>query len=193
MPSNTPLNHDNIVDYLLEIFDRRGPESYLGEPVSMADHMEQSAACALEDGADDALVAAALLHDIGHFIGEFPLDALENGIDNFHEDSGGDILARFFPPEVSEPVRLHVAAKRYLCAVDPSYYDKLSPASINSLNLQGGPMSTDEVSNFEASPHHLAAVKLRHYDDDGKIAGRTIHKIQHYRPILEKLAQQAQR
>lgn len=181
------VTEHNIVDFLLELFERRGPESYLGEPVSMADHMEQSAACALEDNAPESLVIAALLHDIGHFIGDFPLDALENGVDNLHEDAGGAILARYYPPEVSEPVRLHVAAKRYLCTVDPEYYGRLSPASINSFNLQGGKMNEVEVAEFEANPHHQAAVKLRYYDDDGKVAGRTIHKIGYYKPILEKL------
>ena len=181
------VNSDNIVDYLLEIFAVRGPESYLGEPVSMADHMEQSAACAIEDNAPDSLVVAALLHDIGHFIGDFPLDALENGTDNLHEDAGGAILEKFYPPEVSEPVRLHVAAKRYLCTVDDSYYGRLSEASINSFNLQGGKMSAEEVAEFEANPHHKAAVRLRYYDDDGKVAGRTIHKIDWYRPMLEAL------
>ncbi|WP_261841109.1 HD domain-containing protein [Aliamphritea ceti] len=187
MISKNEVTRDNIVEYLLEVFAVRGPESYLGEPVSMADHMEQSAACAVEDDAPDSLVIAALLHDIGHFIGDFPLDALENGTDNLHEDAGGAILQMFYPPEVSEPVRLHVAAKRYLCTVDETYYDRLSPASINSLNLQGGKMSATEVSEFEANPHHKDAVRLRYYDDDGKVADRTIHKVAHYRPLLEAL------
>ncbi|WP_191600020.1 HD domain-containing protein [Marinomonas algicola] len=181
------LTRQTIVPFLLEIFETRGPESYLGESVSMAEHMEQSAACAYEDGASDELIIAALLHDIGHFIGDFELDALENGIDNFHEDSGAIILERFYPPEISEPVRLHVAAKRYLCTVDDHYYDKLSAASVNSFNLQGGKMSASEVAEFEANPHHKAAIKLRHYDDDGKVQGRTIYKIDHYQPLLESL------
>ena len=111
--SKPMLNSDTVVPYLLEIFERRGPEAYLGESVSMADHMEQSAACAVADNASNAIVIASLLHDIGHFSGEFALDALEHGIDNLHQDSGGEILAQFYPAEISEPVRLHVAAKRY--------------------------------------------------------------------------------
>lgn len=181
------ITRENIVDFLLDLFERRGPESYLGEAVSMADHMEQSAACAVEDGAPDTLVIAALLHDIGHFTSDFPLDALENGTDNLHEDAGAIILEEYYPKSVSEPVRLHVAAKRYLCAVDPDYYERLSDASINSLNLQGGPMNADEVAEFEKSPFKDDAVKLRYYDDDGKVKGRTIHKIDHYRPLLESL------
>lgn len=181
------LNQENIVPFLLDLFERRGPESYLGEPVSMADHMEQSAACAVEDGASNDIIVASLLHDIGHFIGEFPLDALENGIDNYHEDAGALILEQFYPASISEPVRLHVAAKRYLCAVDESYYDRLSEASINSLNVQGGKMNKQEIAEFEANPHHQAAIKLRYYDDDGKVTGRTIHKIEYYKDMLEEL------
>ncbi len=181
------LSRQTIVPFLLQIFETRGPESYLGESVSMAEHMEQSAACARKDGASDEIVIASLLHDIGHFIGDFELDALEKGQDNFHEDSGALILEQFYPAEISEPVRLHVAAKRYLCTVDDSYYGKLSAASINSFNLQGGKMNADEVAEFEANPHHLAAIKLRHYDDDGKVANLSIHKVGHYKNLLESL------
>lgn len=186
-PSKPLLNRQTIVPYLLEIFERRGPEAYLGESVSMADHMEQSAACAVADNASNAMVVASLLHDIGHFSGEFPLDALEHGIDNYHQDSGGKILAQFYPAEISEPVRLHVAAKRYLCAVDAQYFAKLSPASVNSLNVQGGEMNAAEIQQFEANAHHTAAVQLRRYDDNGKVAGLTIYKIEHYRDLLQKM------
>lgn len=181
------LSRQTIVPFLLQLFEMRGPESYLGESVSMAEHMEQSAACAHEDGASDELIIAALLHDVGHFISDFELDALENGMDNYHEDAGAIILERFYPPEISEPVRLHVAAKRYLCTVDDHYYGKLSAASVNSFNLQGGKMNVSEIAEFEANPHHQAAIKLRHYDDDGKVQGRTIYKIDHYQPLLESL------
>jgi predicted HD phosphohydrolase len=181
------LSRQTIVPFLLQIFETRGPESYLGETVSMAEHMEQSAACAYEDGASDELIIASLLHDIGHFIGDFELDALENGTDNFHEESGAFILEQFYPPEISEPVRLHVAAKRYLCTVGGDYYDKLSAASINSFNLQGGKMNALEIADFEENPHHKAAIKLRHYDDDGKVQGRMIYKINHYQSLLESL------
>ncbi len=189
--NNNPVTKDTIVGFLLDLFERRGPESYLGENVSMADHMEQSAACAIEDGAPDSLVIAALLHDVGHFVSDFPLDALERGTDNLHEDAGAKLLQSFFPPSVSEPVRLHVAAKRYLCSVEPSYYDRLSAASINSLNLQGGAMSPDEVAEFEKNTFKDEAVKLRYYDDDGKVANLSIKPITKYKPLLEALLLQA--
>jgi len=156
----------------------------MGEAVSMAQHMEQSAACATADGADDELVVAALLHDIGHFLSDHPIDALEQGRDNYHEEAGATYLQRYFPPSVTEPIRLHVAAKRYLCATDPDYLDQLSDASVDSLRVQGGPMNSDEIRQFEVSPHCRAAVKLRLYDDDGKVAGLTIKAAAGYQDTM---------
>lgn len=181
------LTKDNIVDFILDLFARRGAEEYMGEAVSMAQHMEQSAACAVADGATESLVIALLLHDIGHFIGDFPVEALEKGIDNCHEDAGASFLAPYFSKAVTEPIRLHVAAKKYLCAVDNEYINRLSDASVQSLNVQGGPMTDDEVKHFESNPHHLSAIKARRYDDDGKVFGLTIRPIKDYRAQLESL------
>ena len=178
---------NDVVNFILQLFASRGAEEYMGEAVSMAQHMEQSAACAVADDAPDSLVIAALLHDIGHFIGDHPIEALENGVDNRHEDAGADYLAAWFPPAVTEPIRLHVAAKRYLCATDQEYFNCLSAASVNSLKVQGGPMSAAEVAQFEASPYHEDAVRLRLYDDDGKVAGLTIKPVSEYRGTLESL------
>lgn len=180
-------NPANAVDFILDLFARRGATEYMGEAVTMSQHMEQTAARAVADAAPDGLVIAALLHDIGHFIGEHPIDALENGIDNNHENAGADYLQAHFPADVSEPVRLHVAAKRYLCATDPDYLGRLSEASMQSLEVQGGPMNKAEVEAFEANQHHLAAVKLRLYDDDGKVAGLSIEPVGAYRQTLETL------
>ena len=177
----------SIVDRILDLFATRGAREYMGEAVSMSQHMEQSAACAAADGAPESLVIAALLHDIGHFVGEHPIEALENGIDNRHEDVGADYLRDYFPPAVTEPIRLHVAAKRYLCATDPDYFGRLSDASVQSLEVQGGPMSTEEIAAFEANPHHREAVKLRLYDDDGKVAGLQIDPVTHYRETMTSL------
>lgn len=176
-----------IIGFLFDLFARRGAEAYMGEPVTMAQHMEQSAACAVEDGASNELIIAALLHDVGHFVGDFPLDALENGIDNVHEEAGAQFLSAYFPPAVTEPIRLHVPAKRYLCAVDEAYLQRLSDASVNSLTVQGGPMSETEIEQFEANSYHRDAVQVRLYDDDGKVAGLDIRPITDYRDRLESL------
>ena len=181
------LTRDNIVDFILDLFARRGAEEYMGESVSMSQHMEQTAACAVADGAPDELVIAALLHDIGHFVGDFPIDALENGINNLHEDAGAAFLKPFFPASVTEPIRLHVAAKKYLCAIDQDYIKRLSDASIESLSVQGGPMTAAEVQDFESNPYHQAAVKARYYDDDGKVTGLTIKPVKDYRSQIEAL------
>ena len=178
-----------LVDEIFRVFREYGSGAYLGEPVSMTEHMLQSAHAAEQDGAPPRLVAAALLHDYGHFIHEHDEDAAEHGIDTRHEDVAHAFLSEHFGPEVAEPIRLHVAAKRYLCATDPSYLGELSPASIHSLELQGGPYSAAEVAAFEASPHAADAVRLRRYDDAGKVAELETPDLEHYRPVLEAAIQ----
>jgi len=177
----------DVLDLLADVFLRRGADSYLGEAVTMSEHMYQCAQLAAESGADEALIAACLLHDIGHYSGEFDEDALEQGIDNRHDRSGGELLARYFPAAVSEPVRLHVQAKRYLCATDAAYFSRLSPASVHSLQLQGGPMSDAETRRFENEPFAAAAVRLRRHDDDAKRSGLQVPGFEHWRPLLERL------
>lgn len=184
MPMNLP-DAGHFIDDILDLFARRGANEYMGEPVTMSQHMEQTAACAVADGADDNLVVAALLHDIGHFISAHPIESLENGIDNLHEEAGARYLEAWYPPAITEPIRLHVAAKRYLCATDDQYLAQLSSASVQSLRVQGGPMSEAEIEAFEASPHHREAVRLRLYDDDGKVEGLTINPVTAYREKLE--------
>ncbi len=172
-----------VVDEIARLFAERGHATY-GEGVSMTEHSLQSAAEAEAAGADETLVAAALLHDIGHLI-----EAPETPHGDFgHADSGAAWLARRFGPAVSEPVRLHVAAKRYLCAVEPDYAAALSPASTHSLAKQGGAMSADEAAAFEAEPYHEAAVALRRWDDAGKVPGRAVAGFERYRALLERLA-----
>ncbi|MFT5219911.1 MAG: phosphonate degradation associated HDIG domain protein [Planctomycetota bacterium] len=184
---NVDLDFDKIIDVIFDLFKRRGAEEYLGEAVSIADHMEQSAACAVADNAADHLVIAALLHDIGHLVCDFPSDAMDNGIDTVHEQAGADFLQPFFPASVVEPIRLHVAAKRYLCAVDDEYLGNLSRASVQSLQLQGGPMSEAEVIEFEQFPFYLEAARTRRYDDDGKVNGLTIKPVTDYRQQLQAM------
>lgn len=156
----------DVVAEIGGLFARHGGETY-GEGVTQEQHALQCAALAAAEGAEDALIVAALLHDIGHFIG--PQDDAYGH--HRHDRTGGDWLAARFGPAVSEPVRLHVAAKRYLCAVDPGYLAVLSEASRYTLEKQGGPMSAAEADAFAAGPHAAAGVRLRRWDDHGKAAG----------------------
>jgi len=174
-----------IVDEIAELFERKGSQAYLGEPVSMAEHMLQTAHAAEKDGAAPALVAAALLHDFGHLVHGMADDSADHGIDTVHEEAGARWLSSDFGPEVTEPIRLHVAAKRYLCATQPSYLTVLSPASVHSLMIQGGPFSPDDAAVFAASPHADDAVRVRQWDDIGKVAGEVTPDFDHYRPVLE--------
>lgn len=173
------------IEIILANFESQGAAAYLGEPVTLREHMLQTAYAAEQDDAPPELVAAALLHDYGHLIHGGPEDAAEHGLDTEHEEVGFRFLEQHFPPAVVEPVRLHVAAKRYLCAVEPSYLDELSPASRLSLELQGGPMSREEVAAFEALPHFEAACRLRRYDDIGKAPDEETPSLEHYVPLLE--------
>jgi gamma-butyrobetaine dioxygenase len=174
-----------LIDEIFRVFREQGAGEYLGEPVSMTEHMLQSAYAAEQEGAPSRLVAAALLHDYGHFIHDLPSDSAQHGVDTQHEEVAHGFLSRHFGPEIAEPIRMHVAAKRYLCATEPSYLKQLSPASALSLELQGGPYSPEEVAEFDESPYAADAVRLRRWDDVGKIAGLETPDLEHYRAVLE--------
>lgn len=155
--------------------------------VSNATHMLQGAAAASADGAHEALVAAALLHDIGHWLHDPEDGPLDAGDDNNHGTTAARFLGACFEPEVTRPVALHVAAKRYLCAREADYHARLSPGSVRSLERQGGPMSPGEAARFESDPGHAAAVALRRWDEYGKIPDLEVPGIAHYRPLLRRL------
>ncbi len=174
----------DIVDTIFALFARVGGAAYLGEAVSQLEHALQAARRAEAAGANDALVAAALLHDIGHLLQGLPETIAQQGIDERHEQGGAAWLERHFGPAVTAPVRLHVAAKRYLCAVDPAYRAQLSAASQRSLELQGGPFGADAVRRFEQEPHAQAAVALRRWDDEAKVPGLAVPELEHYRRCL---------
>jgi phosphonate degradation associated HDIG domain protein len=176
-----------IVDEICDLFATKGHAAYVGEPVSQLEHALQTAHHAERSGAPDALVAAALLHDIGHVIHELPEDAADHGVDTRHEQLGHAWLARYCGCEVTEPIRLHVPAKRYLCATDADYLGQLSPASVQSLQLQGGPLSGAEISQFEQNPYYGQAVALRRWDDLAKVPGMEVAGLDHYRPRLAKI------
>lgn len=177
-----------VLEEILALYRRGGAEAYFGECVSMTEHGLQAAHFARASGASAALIVAALLHDVGHLVEPVPADLADWTRDAGHERVGGEWLARRFPPSVSEPVRLHVPAKRYLLATDPEYFAKLSPASVVTLQLQGGPMSAEEAARFEAEPFHLDAVLVRRCDDLGKVAGLETAPLEDYGAIIEALA-----
>lgn len=187
----------SIVDEVCHLFATKGDAAYVGEPVSQLEHALQAAYHAeqetggCEPATQDALVVAALLHDIGHLIHKLPEDAAEQGIDTRHEQMGYAWLKRYCDPAVTEPIRLHVPAKRYLCATDPAYQATLSAASIQSLALQGGPFSAAEVAKFEANPHFRAAVMLRRWDDLAKVPELQVPGLEHYRPRLLRVLREA--
>ncbi len=175
------MTKDEVLQEIESLFGTHGQEHY-GEGVSMEQHGLQAAALAAAEGAAETLVLAALLHDVGHFL---ELRDDEYGYHQ-HDRSGGDWLAKHFATAVSEPVRLHVAAKRYLCAIEPEYYETLSVASKHSLGKQGGPMSASETAAFADKPFAKEAVRLRRWDDHGKVQGLTIPPLEAYRDLIRK-------
>ncbi|MBV8682669.1 MAG: HD domain-containing protein [Caulobacteraceae bacterium] len=178
---------DSPVDEIFQAFADRGADHY-GENVSQIEHALQCAYLAVEEGAGDHLVAAALLHDFGHLFEARGEVAESEGRDARHEIHGARALGRWFGRDVTGPVALHVAAKRYLCATEPAYEEALSAASRLSLKLQGGPFTAEERLAFERSPFAADAVRLRRWDDTGKIPDLAVPPLEHYRPLLERLA-----
>lgn len=155
-------------DELLEIFAGRATRRYGLSNINQLQHALQSAQLAEQAGGSAALITAALLHDVGHMIHDLGEDPASGGIDDRHELLGADWLAARFGPDVSEPVRLHVAAKRYLVATEADYAGRLSDDSVRSLQLQGGPMSAPEAAAFRGGPWAEAAVQLRRFDEGAK-------------------------
>jgi phosphonate degradation associated HDIG domain protein len=174
-------------DSLSAIYREAGAHMYFGESVTTLEHSLQTAHFARLANASDALILAALLHDIGHLIDFAPPDLGDWAKDARHEESGSRWLASHFGREVSEPVRLHVPAKRYLCAKQPSYFQQLSDASIRTLQLQGGPMSSREIALFESQPYSRDAIRLRQWDDCGKVAGLRAPLFADYGDLIEAL------
>ena len=177
-----------FIDYLEQLFEGGKDGLTAMESLSNAAHMLQTAATASAAGAQGTLVAAALLHDIGHWLDLGANLANVPDTDRRHEDIGAQYLSPFFGPQVCQPVRFHVAAKRYLCAAEPDYFARLSPASVHSLELQGGPMSADEMRTFESIPEHCDAVALRRWDEYGKDPDLDVPGFSQYRRLLTTLA-----
>ena len=180
-----PEDADAFLDHLTDLFASRDGRLEFGGRPSNAAHMLQTAAAAEDAGAQACLIAASLLHDIGHWLrGE---TSGTQSVDHRHETVGAAHLDGYFDADVTRPIALHVAAKRYLCASEPDYFANLSPGSVASLALQGGAMSEVEAKAFEADPAHRHAVALRRWDEYGKISGLQVPGFEHYRPLLRDL------
>jgi phosphonate degradation associated HDIG domain protein len=176
-----------IIENIGLLFEERGDSLYGGELISQREHALQAATMAENEDATPALITAALLHDIGHLLHELPDDATANGVDDKHESRGERYLGSAFGPGVTQPVRLHVPAKRYLCAVDPVYINGLSAASRTSLNVQGGAFSVEGIRAFESLPFWRDAVRLRRWDDLAKVEGMSTATICHFNVYLQEV------
>lgn len=186
MSAPDPATEHPVTREILDLFRRAGHSQYGHEAVSQLEHALQAALLAERAGADAAQVTAALAHDLGHLLHHLPDDAPDQGIDDHHERLAAGWLARRFGPAVVEPVRLHVAAKRYLCTVEPEYRERLSAPSLRSYELQGGPMSPDELAEFRASHYHQAAVALRRWDDEAKVPELPTPPVEYFATFIEQ-------
>ncbi len=194
--SARPLNEDHdqppgpwspAVQRIADLFARHGDRLYDGarrESVTALQHALQCAQLAELGGAGETLVAAALLHDVGHFVAE---PVADDRVDDAHEAWAMPLLTPAFDRAVTEPIRLHVAAKRFLVATDRNYRSVLSPASISSLEAQGGPMNPQEVEAFASLEFARAAVLLRQWDDMAKDPARRTPPLAHFLRKLERL------
>lgn len=186
-PLTNPTTASEVADSVFALFAACG-DSHYDDAVTQTEHAIQSAALAAAENADAALIIAALLHDIGHLVVDEHSgrhDFLDE--DERHQVVAARILGRWFPPAVTAPIGLHVAAKRYLVASDPSYASGLSRASLQSLRVQGGPMDADEIGGFRRLRYADEACRLRRWDDSAKVPNRRVPPFEHYRERLEAL------
>ena len=184
------VNDPMTVDDLFELYESRGDQSY-GESITQIEHALQCAALARDAGSSDALIVAALFHDVGHLAcdvqGEPDFDLARD--DDDHEAVGARLLAPLFGPRVAQPVALHVTAKRWRCTREPDYHDQLSRASQATLIAQGGLLSEDECLRFEQHPGFEDAVALRTWDDVGKVEGLEVGSLRMWEPLVRALAE----
>lgn len=173
------------IEQIFDRFERHGGNEYGGERVRQLEHALQCAALAEAEGAEPALVTAALLHDIGHLLHDLGGSPAARGIDDRHELRGREWLGRWFGEAVTEPVRLHVNAKRYLTATDAAYFATLSAGSVRSLELQGGAFSTELAAGFIGLPYAPEAVRLRRWDEGAKVVGKSTPDLAHFRHYIE--------
>ncbi|SAL58402.1 phosphohydrolase [Caballeronia cordobensis] len=176
------------LDDIRQLFDRHGSIAYSGEPVTQLQHALQSATLAEAAGASRELVVAALLHDLGHLLNLQGATPSERGIDDLHQYYALPFLRPLFSDAVLEPIRLHVDAKRCLCAIDPSYYARLSADSVRSLQLQGGIFGDDAAQAFLSKPYAQDAIALRRWDDEAKEAHRVTPDLPYFLAMAASVA-----
>lgn len=174
-----------ITKQIIGLFESKGGSMYGGEAVTQLEHALQAADLAKKNEASDSLITASLLHDVGHLLHDLPDMASEDGIDDIHEELAARFLKDYFIEAVTEPVKLHVQAKRYLCAVEPGYYESLSQPSKTSLALQGGIMADQEIEDFKKNPYYNDAVSLRKWDDLAKIPNLDCPDLKEYIASIE--------
>lgn len=175
------------VEEAFALLESGGGAAYFGEPVTVLEHSLQAAWFVQRGGGQNTLIAAALLHDLGHLLHTEGEDAAARGHDTQHEELAVAALGDHLPASVLDPIRMHVAAKRYLCSAEPDYMVALSPSSVESLSLQGGPMSAAESEAFLALPHARQALALRRADDAAKVRGLKVPQLDTYRGVIDSL------
>ncbi|UTW13668.1 HD domain-containing protein [Marinobacterium rhizophilum] len=185
-PLDTALSATRIVAFLQNLFDNC-TDTYLGEQVTVSQHMLQGATLAQREGKPVEVIVGALLHDIGHVASNAGCFAMDDTWDRRHEDAGAQLLASHFPQVIVDCVRYHVDAKRYLCATQPDYFARLSPASVHSLNLQGGPMSAAEAEAFEKQVNFKTIIQVRYFDEAGKCPDLETPDFAHFAPLVQGL------
>jgi len=179
-----------VIEDLLKLYEVKGDREYEGEGISQLEHALQSAQLAEQAGAAPALVCAALLHDVGHLLNDKGETPTLRGVDDLHQYAALPFLRPYFPEAVLGPIRLHVDAKRYLCATRPDYYERLSEDSKRSLKLQGGVFAPAEAERFIGQPHAADAVQVRLWDDAAKVRGAATPGLAHFEPLLHACSKQ---
>jgi phosphonate degradation associated HDIG domain protein len=172
------------IEDLINLLNTRGGSAYFGEPVSVLEHSLQAAHSAEVAGGSPALISAALLHDVGHMLHGLDEEIAHRGLDGMHEEIAAEYLAPWFADDVTTPIRLHVPAKRFLCWRNREYFSRLSPSSVESLALQGGPMDEEEAAKFLRNPFAQSAIALRQWDDEAKVPGLSVPNAAYYRATL---------
>lgn len=177
------------IDEIFSVIEIEGAARYGSERINQLEHALQCAWLAERESGKPALIAAALLHDIGHMLHQLGEDAALRGVDDRHEQIGYKFLRQRFDDAVCFPVKMHVDSKRYLCTVEEGYFEKLSAGSVRSLQLQGGPFSFDEANTFIEQPFARDAVNLRRWDEQAKVEDLTTPELDYFRQYVEQVYQ----